>query len=149
MSNRKFSLVAKIKALLNLGDEGKLESFFTIIERESNNRIKQLQQNIKKAELDHELQLSEFNDKIADAELESTDAYTDVDMDMLETKTSQKEYMEIYLNNIRRKENALNDLIERKKRLEENHKERIDSYNNDIAKIESRLEKILVETEEA
>lgn len=145
MSNRKFSLVTKIMAIFNLGEEGKLHSFFEQIEKKANLDIKKLEQNIKKAELDHEITMQSLNDNIEDAKQALDNAYVDIEIDELETNISQKRYMETYLRNIKDKEQRVESLEQEKKNTIEAFEESVEDFKKSIATIKSRLEKILAE----
>jgi len=145
MSNRKFSLVTKIMAIFNLGEEGKLHSFFEQIEKSAKLDIKKLEQNIKKAELDYEITMQSLNDNIEDAKQALDNAYVDIKIEELETNISQKRYMETYLRNIKDKEQRVESLEQEKKDTIEAFEKSVGEFRKSISTIESRLDKILAE----
>lgn len=146
MSNsRKFTIVQKIIAFIKGGDESKIVSFLEMIERQSKNDVKKLKMNLVRLEQDHDVALQEIDDKITDTQLRVSEAYFNIDVEKIQTKESQKTYMEVYMRNISQEENELQRLIESREKAIESYNDKKKSYNEQITKIEARVAKILQE----
>ena len=148
MSNRKFTIVQRIIAFIKGGDESKIISFVEMIERHSKNEVKKLKMNLVRLEQDHKMSLEEIDDKIEDTELRVSEAYVNIDVEKIQTKESQKSYMEVYMRNISQEENELQRLKETREKVIESYNDKKKSYNEQIEKIEARVAKILQEEQE-
>lgn len=138
----KFTIVNKIMALFNLGEQGKLDSLIGHTRRYITNDIKRSKNNLQTLKLQHEQKLEEIEFEIQDAEKAVEDAYTNVDFERLETNASQKDYVSTYLQQIKYAEDNLNSIISRKERTIESYNNQVKDAEEFIAKIEARLEKI-------
>lgn len=145
MSNRKFPLLEKAKAFLNLGDDGKMYSFWLKIEKDAKSKIKQLKANISKLDLDHEIALDKLNEQLEDAKEALEHAYINIDVKSIQTNTAQDDYLKTYLGNIAAKESVIERLEKNKESLIEAYNTTKEAYQNDIKKIEAKAAKILAE----
>lgn len=95
-----FSIVRKIAALLNLGEEGKLDSFFNKVVKSLSNEIKVKKNNLNSKKLLHEQKLDELEDKLEDAKLALEESFLKVDVSNITTNEDQTNYVDKYLDNI-------------------------------------------------
>ena len=117
MSNRKFSLLEKAKAFLNLGDDGKMYNFWLKIEKDAKSKIKQLKANISKLDLDHEIALDKLDEQLEDAKEALEHVYINIDVNSIQTNTAQDDYIKTYLGNIAGKESVIEQLEKNKESL--------------------------------
>lgn len=138
----KFSLTRKIKALLNLGEEGKLDSFFERIIKTLKKEVAAFEQNAKNEKFKYEELVDGLNDKLEDAQTDLENAYTNVDMTKLETNESQKSYQEVYLNNLDSKALAIKAIEKQLADAKEAHDEVLKGINNNIESLNKRISMI-------
>lgn len=138
----KFNIVNKIMAMLNIGEQGQLDSFFSKIKKDAENRVKKLNSNISTLDINHKIALDELNDKIEDAEAQVEAAYSNVDLESIKTNQDQTNYMSTYLKRIKEAEDNLKYLEDQKKNLITGHKASKDDIKENIKRIEDRMKKI-------
>lgn len=99
-SKAKFSIVRVIMTMLNLGEEGKISSFFLKVEKRLKREINILSRNLETVKSQTEQRIEDLTDQLQDANDTLNQAYYHVDLDNLQTNESQSNYVEIYLDNI-------------------------------------------------
>jgi predicted nucleic acid-binding Zn-ribbon protein len=136
------TLVSKIAAALKLGDEGKLQSFFTRMIRENNRQITNIGQNIEAEKISYNHLKTSLEDKLEDAKQALEDAYMHVDISRIGTNADQDAYRKVYLDNIERAEMTIDkieaDLEDLEKSFEESiaiKQKQIDAYELRNAKL--------------
>jgi len=136
------TLVSKIAAALKLGDEGKLQSFFTRMIRENNREITNLEQNMEAEKISYNHSKISLEDKLEDARQALEDAYMDVDISRISTNADQDAYKSIYLGKIERAERRIDEIETELEKLAEAYTEankrrqkQIDSYTSRNAKL--------------
>jgi hypothetical protein len=142
VSSSKFAIVRSICALLNLGDEGKLDSFFTKVDKQLKNEITLLKKEMDTKEFISKQTLEELEDKLEDANVSLEEAYLQVDVDKIQTKEDQSIYVENYLENIDRKKTEVISLEDRIKTLKESFEKDVIKDSNEIKCLEERLKNI-------
>ena len=95
-----YSLSRKIAASFNLGDGGKLDSFFDKIDRKTSRNIRGLEKNIEAEEFNLTSVLEKLQENLEDAKVELQEAYSSVDLDKIQTNQAQTDYIPVYLKNI-------------------------------------------------
>lgn len=95
-----FSISRMVCTLLKLGNGGKLDSFLTRVIKTLKKEITILKKNLDTLKFNHEQKLEDLTDKLQDAEESLTNSYLDIDVDRISTNESQKDYEEVYLQNI-------------------------------------------------
>lgn len=141
-SGSKFSIVRAISAFLKLGEDGKLDSFFTRVVKSLTKEITAHKQNLKNLEFNHSQKIDELDDKLEDAQTALDEAYMKVDMEKIGTNESQSRFQEVYLENIDNHEVAVKlaeGAIEAENKSYESSKksieEQIESLNKRIRKV--------------
>lgn len=135
----KFSIVRSICALLNLGEEGKLESFLDKVVKQLKKEITVVKKNQDTATFQHEQILEELNDKLVDAQDALADSYLNVNVDSIQTKEQQNSYIDIYLNNIDKKKAAVLAIESKIDDTVEAYTKRSEAATAEVASLEERL----------
>lgn len=135
----KFSIVRSICALLNLGEEGKLESFLDKVVKQLKKEITVVKKNQETATFQHEQTLEDLNDKLVDAQDALTDSYLNVNVDAIQTKEQQNAYIDTYLNNVDRKKAAVIAIEEKIEAVTEAFNKKSEAATAEIASLEERL----------
>ena len=133
------ALVTKIMAILKLDDAGKLSKFFEGEVKKIKNGIKAIELNKQTAALQHEMTLSEIDDKIEGAEEALRDAYTAVKVEDIATNDAMKAFSDQYWYNIDLKEQSLNNLKEERETIIKIYDEKLETRNKNIARQEARI----------
>jgi chromosome segregation ATPase len=142
VSESKFSIVRAIAAKLNLGNDGKLDSFLMRIIKTLNNEIKAHKNNIRVTEFNHKEEVDVLNDKLEDAREELEDAYSDIPLEKVTTNSDQVDYMDAYLSKLDYKLNRVAALEKELEKSKESTTEIIDGFNDQIKDIETRIKAI-------
>ena len=100
VSTSKFALVRAIARLLNLGDEGKLESFFERVNKTLKKENTLNTKSLENLKFNHEQKMDELKDKLEDANEALSSAYTNVNVALIQTNGQQEQYVDTYLSNI-------------------------------------------------
>ena len=136
------TLVSKIAAALKLGDEGKLQSFFTRMIRENNREITNLEQNMEAEKISYNHSKISLEDKLEDARQALEDAYMDVDISRISTNADQDSYKYVYLGKIERAERRIDEielelttLAEAFSEANKRRQKQIDAYTSRNAKL--------------
>lgn len=135
-------IVAKVMALLKLGEEGKIGSFFNKLESDFSRQIKALKHNISGLEFQFEQQLEQLNQQLEDAEQAVEDAWMNVTAENVATNAAQDRFKDDYLHAINYAESNVEGIKNEIKRITERHESQLKDYNDQIAKYEARLARI-------
>jgi ABC-type Zn uptake system ZnuABC Zn-binding protein ZnuA len=131
----KFAIVRKIAELLNLGTDGKLDSFLTRVVKTLSNEMKTLVKNLDTIDFRYKADRESLEDELEDAEEALATAYLNVNIDSINTNELQKAHVEEYLDML---DNHLEEVENVKSRLE-----KLDKRNEaDIAETNERLESL-------
>ena len=141
-STSKFSIVRAISALLNLGDNGKLDSFLARTVKTLNTEAKVLKNNLNTLEFNHQQELDGFEDKIADAKESLAESYLNIPVDRVETNATQIAYMDSYLNGIEAAEEDVERLENRKERAIEAYDVAVKDVNEQVVSLNKRVKTI-------
>ena len=138
----KYAIVNSVMALLNLGDNGRLDSFISREVKKLQRQIDGLKRNLETKKFKFEGKLQDLKDAIADAKADVTSAFEAIDPDILGSNAAQDEYAEIYWRNIDEAEKALKDLEEQLEELEEDNSDKIKEETEKIKIRESRIKRL-------
>jgi ClpP class serine protease len=138
----KFSIVRSICALLNLGEEGKLESFLDKVVKQLKKEITVVKKNQDTAVFLHEQALEELNDKLVDAQDALRDSYLSVNVDAIQTKEQQNSYVDTYLNKIDAKKANVTAIEAKIEQVTEAYNKKSEATANEIASLQERLDTI-------
>ncbi len=96
----KFSLTRKIAEFFKLGDDGKLDSFFSRITKKLSSQVDAHERNLGNLEFTHNQKIDVLNDQLTDAEEALADAFLKVDIEKITSNADQDAFAESYLSNI-------------------------------------------------
>ena len=94
------ALVRKFSAVFNLGNEGKVESFYYRVIKQLKKEVITHNKNLDTIKFNHEQQLESLNDKLEDANEALSESYLNIDVDRITTNEAQTSYIEVYLDRI-------------------------------------------------
>lgn len=137
-----FKLVKEILALVNGGDQGKLDSFFSKIKKTLIRDVKALTQNLKVLEHGFTTTMEELGEQLEDAEQFLNDAYLSVDPTKIKTNAEQNAYMNTYLEAIKDATYTVNSIKDEKTKEKENYDLKVENINNEIKTLEEQIERI-------
>ena len=138
----KTGIVAKILALLNLGEEGKIENFFVKQRKALEKDIKNLNKNLDTYEDQKAEALEELNEKLEDAKTKVEDAYTSVTVENVATNEAANSFADTYWYYVANAEAAVEKLETSIKTETEEYDKLLESTKTQIAKKQARLNKI-------
>lgn len=139
---KKRGIVSKIKEMLKLGEEGKLDSFFAKLEREFEREITAIKQNISVSEFTYNRDVTVLEEKIEDAKDAIQDAWLNVSPEEVATNALQDSFKTKYLTTIKSAESNLEDLEFQLQKLKKEYEKDTEYYNNQIEKYQLRIEKL-------
>lgn len=143
------SMFAKVAAFLKLGDEGKLQSFYTRLQRT-------VEQDIKKLTTSRGILVSNFQEATEQYQYDLQDATEAVDSawmnvtpEQVATNELQADFMQTYLNGVSRAEAKVTALENQRKAAEEAHASALQAIDDKIAAANKLLVRITGESSEA
>ena len=142
VSASKFSIVRAISAFLKLGDDGKLDSFFTRVVKTLNKEIAAHEANLKTIAFNFTQNLDELKDNLEDAQSALADAYMKVDVSRISTNEDQKDFMERYLENIDNHAAAVKRIEKSIESATEANEEKVKGIKEQVASLKERISKI-------
>lgn len=135
-------LVTKICALLKLGEEGKVNNFFTRQLRDLRRNLDKAQRNVEMLNVARVDLITDFEDQMEDATKALEDAFLNVDVEQIGTNAQCDHYADAYWSSISAAERNIET-------IKSYHETALESANNQIleaekvvAKLLSRIEKI-------
>jgi hypothetical protein len=143
------SMFSKVAAFLKLGDEGKLQSFYSRLQRT-------VEQDIKKLTTSRSLLVSNFQEVIEQYQYDIQDAVEAVDSawmnvtpEQVSTNELQSSFMGQYLDGVSRAEAKVTALEDSRSRAEKSHASSLESIDAQIARFNTLLVRITGESSEA
>ena len=133
------TLAEKVKAALNIGDKGKVDSFFIREEKNFKRELKVLSRRLENNSINAETEIEVFEDKIFDAEGAIENALTNLDVKKISTNASQDEYSETFWNRVLAAEVKLENLKEEKVKTLEKYNKKGEDIQKDIDKCNRRI----------
>lgn len=143
----KNKLTLLVMTLFNLGDEGKVLSFFSRATKKLKKDEKIIQQNLGTLELELNNLKDDYADALQDAVVKEGDTWTNLEMDQLATNASQDDFMETYFNRINAAEKATERLKEQFEEQIKDKEEQIEDTKKSLEKVQAYIKKL--EEEEA
>lgn len=141
----KFSLVRAISAFLKLGEDGKLDSFFTRVVKTLGKEVAAHKKNLENLKFNHDQKIDELNDSLEDANTALSEAYMKVDMEQLGSNASQQSFQDVYLENIDTHELAVKKIEKEIEREKEDYSNKVKSIQEQIESLNKRIAKISAE----
>ncbi len=135
----KFSLAERIIAFFKLDDAGKIDSFLIRLQRDFNNEITAINQNIASDKITFSIDMQKINEDIEDATSVVAEAWLAVKPEDVATNELQKSFKSTYLAKISSAENALEALTDAKAEVERKHEAGIAKQEKEVAKREARI----------
>lgn len=139
---KSLSLLERIKAKLNLGEEGQIQNFLDKQVKTLGREIKACEKNIENLKYNHEADLEKKQEQLEDAKVELDSAYENIKASNVENNAKQNDYASVYWANIEQAE----EKVERIKKSIDNAKEKladqIKEIEIQIAERQRRIEKI-------
>lgn len=135
-------IIEKIYKMLKLNEEGKLEKFFSLLEKRLKQDRAKLEHNKKTLELTYSGEMTKLEEQLEDAEASIEDAVLNVTTDALVNNNTMNEYMDIYLEGIKSAENTVSYLKETIKNTTEKYEKDIEKIDRSIGIIDCRLAQI-------
>lgn len=130
-----YKIAKRIQATFNAGSEGKLNNFFSKLEKELNRDIKALEQNKKNLEFNHQVAVDELTDRIEDLKEVEASSYLNIREEDIINNAAQTSFMEVYCSRIK----EASDNILKAEELLETEK---GNYTSEIEKIDVKINKI-------
>ena len=142
-ANNKFGITRRVLAFFNIGDDGKVDSFFIGLEKECKSEISRRKQNIGSLKFEHESVISNLNDDLEDAKLALENAWLNVNPETVgATRESQKAYRAQYIAGIEKATANVEEIEEAIANAISNHEKAITKIEKEVKELEYRVEKI-------
>lgn len=139
----KFNITRRVLAFFNVGDDGKVDSFFIGLEKELKSEISRRQHNIGSLNFEHDALISRLNDNLEDAKLTLDNAWLNVNPEVIgSTRESQKSYRAQYLAGIEKATQEVEDLQDSIEKANKQHTEKLETLEKEIKELSYRIEKI-------
>lgn len=135
-------LVAKVCALLKIGDEGKVAAFFARQLRVLNQNLARAKRNVETLKEQKREALEELADKIEDATLAIEESFTAVDVDRIGNNANSDEFAVEYWSRISNWEATLEALQESKEEAIKNWDSKIKEAEETVAHLTKRIASI-------
>ena len=128
----KFSIVNKIVAFFQLGEEGKLSSFFARIHKQLGREIEGLKKTISNAEHNAAISVDEANDRLEDAKEALEESFLQVDVEDVSTNDKQIQHVEVYLGKITRAQKLVTKIEKEVEAIKEKLVKEVEGYQAEI-----------------
>jgi predicted acylesterase/phospholipase RssA len=138
-------IVAKIMAFLNLGDAGKLQSFFDREIKKKKREIEAYQKSIENEKYNSKGRLETLAEQEEDAAKEVDDAYFSVKPDDVKTNAEQEAFASTYWDKIERAETKLADIQDDIEQEKESTADKIEYFEEQIKERQARIAKLTAE----
>ena len=136
------TLLQKIKAFLNITDEGRIEHFLQKQVKNLNREISAANKNIESENFNFSNEIEQLNEKLEDAQLEVESAYMSVTPDDVKTNADQDSFADSYWRKIENAELAVKQIQERIDALTEAHEKTVGRFTKHIEECKRRIGKI-------
>ena len=138
-----FAIVKRIMSILKLDEAGKISKFFESIVKDAKRAIAQLESNKKSLALQYEIDVDQHNEKIEDATAVVEATYENVTLEDIKTNADIESFKARYLNNVGIAEKALKSAEKALERYKENYTKQVEEIDEQIAKYQARIDKIV------
>lgn len=141
-SVKSLGIVKAVMAFFNLGEEGKLASFFGKLIRQYEKAIQALKHNLSTVNFNHERNLENLNEQLQDANDNLEDAYRNVDIERIKTNADQDSFMKIYENSLDEAETRISRIESSIEAAKEAHEAQVIEINDQIAEYQRRIDNL-------
>ena len=135
-----FAIVKAIMVKLQLGDAGKLGSFFAKQVKNAEKSIRDLDRNKTTLKNQYNDDVQDVKDQIEDANEALVDAYENVSPDDVKNNAAMLKFEDTYWGNVQYAKNKVEGLEARLKELKEDHKDEIKDIDDEIVLHKERIE---------
>ena len=136
------SLGARILARLKGGEEHHVTDFTVKLKNHLEREIRNCETNIKSTEAKYALKIEQANDSLEDRKSELENCVEEVDPEAIKTNEGRRDYIEVYLSNLDRVQEAVDKAEDKVQDLEKEMKAKIDDFNDKIEANKELLKKI-------
>jgi len=137
-----FSITRAIAAALNLGDEGKMDSFLTKVVKTLRNEVKIHTQNLETMKFKYNQRLDVLGDELVEAKEASEAEYTNITTSNVETKSAQNSHVEIYLDRVDARIGEVQRVEYDIKDTKESYSDKVKEVKLEVKSLEVRIERI-------
>ena len=135
-------LATKVCEILKIGDDGKINSFFTRQTSALNRNLVKAKRNVETIEIQHNDSIIDFEEKIKDAEDAIENALVDIDPKSLGNNADSDRFADKYWSKIDLLESKLEEIKEDYKESNKSWENRIESAKKVVKHLEKRLAQI-------
>lgn len=139
---KNLGIVQSFMALFNLEEEGKVISFYQKVEKALLKEQKVVEFNYEQDKFVLENQISNLEDSIEDAKEEFENSFVRLSIEDINTKSSQEDYVDKYLEYIRNKELDLKRLTDELADAKTKLKDLLSDRDEKLATLQTRLDKL-------
>lgn len=139
---KNLGIVQSFMALFNLEEEGKVISFYQKVEKALLKEQKVVEFNYEQDKFVLENKISTLEDSIEDAKEEFENSFVNVSIENINTKSSQEDYVDTYLQGIRRKELDLKTLTDSLADAKTKLKNLLSEKDEKLTVLKNRLDKL-------
>ena len=132
-------IIEKILKILKLDEKGRLEKFFTLLQKQLIQDRKKLEHNKETLKLEFASDLSSLGEKLEDAVAEIDDSILAVPVSALENNHTMNTYMSEYLAKIAKAEEEVESLEDAIKDLTEKYEKKIAEIDRKLSVIDKRF----------
>jgi len=136
------TLLQKIKAFLNITDEGRIEHFLQKQTKSLTREISAANKNIESENFNYNNELEQLNEQLEDAQIEVQSAYMSVTPDDVKTNADQDSFSHTYWSKIEAAERAVKNIEKQIAKLTESHEETLKGFNTHIEECQRRINMI-------
>lgn len=139
-TTKKLSIVEKIMRKLQLGDEGKIGSFFEKQVDKSRKAIRDLNRNKETLKNRYEDDVTDLKDKLQDAQEALNDAYENVTPEDVKSNAAMLEFESTYWAGVKSAKREVERLEKALENREKTHKEEIEAVDKEVAAHQERMD---------
>ena len=139
---RRFKIVTKILAKLNISDSIQLENFIINEIDYAQQAIDDSNHNKKALALGLVKSLKDVDRAIADATKDAEESYGEISVEDIKSNAAMTAFRVEYWKNIREKESNLENLLKKKTEIQEEYDDRIKNIDEQIEKFNKRIIKL-------
>jgi len=137
-----YKLTEKVIAKLGLTDEGKVDKFMGKLVKADERIIAQLEANKKAYELQYDIDLQDLKDKLEDAQEALEAAYTDIEVDDIQSNADMDSFAVDYRAAIKQAADNVEYYSKKIEKLKESYTKLVEEINEQIAKRKAFIDKI-------
>lgn len=136
---KKLGIVEKIMRKLQLGDEGKIGSFFDKQVKKAEKAIRDFKRNQETLKNRYEDDVVDLKDQLQDANEALADAYEAVTPDDVHNNAAMSAFEDVYWSNVKAAKQKVERLTNQIEAKEKSHKEDMEKIDKEIAAWKERI----------